>query len=296
MVRRSISVCLLAAAFALTGASISTARPIRTITTSRTTCPHGTKTVWHVAYETFGASTFHDLSGHVFHQASPQAGQPTAALISTLAESANEFGAYSGCTVGLRFDLFWAKSKILQVHQEPYTQLKSALLPRPTPASGGPQTDDQFFSRYDSVMEQFTATKPNGLPRLGYDFQGETFGYVSLIDDAFPASGLVNQELLQGMVRFFTTRGTRIAPNPETGMDAYCSALHRLGYTDIHRVSSTTCISQQYVHDVIAGTVPIYHGISRRAWMSNSVSRAWRSHHTLPAGLPVGRSGISSGD
>jgi hypothetical protein len=118
---------------------------------------------------------------------------------------------------------------------------------------------------------------------------------VSLIDDTAPQSVLIDQELLQGMVRFFTTRGTRIAPNPETGMDAYCSALRRLHYTDIHRVSSSTCISAHYVHDVIAGAVPIYHGITHRQWRRNSVSRSWRRHHTLPAGLPAGHGQISSG-
>jgi hypothetical protein len=273
----------------------ASAKPVETVSTSRATCPHGTKTVWHVAYETFGAATFHNLNGAVTHQASPGAGQPTAGLRAALAGSANQFGAHSSCTVGLRFDIYWAKNRTLSVHQEPYSRLQAALLPLPTPVGGGPLSAPQFYSRYDSVMEQFTANKANGQPLLGYDFQGETYGYVSLIDDATPTGGLISQELLQGMVRFYTTRGVRIAPNPETGMDAYCAALRRLHYTDIHRVSSSTCISQQYVNDVIAGTVPTYHGITHAAWRDNSVSRAWRLHHTLPAGLPIGHGEISSG-
>ena len=89
------------------------------------------------------------------------------------------------------------------------------------------------------------------------------------------------------MSRFFETRGGRFAPNPETGIDAYCSALRRLGYTDIHRNTRTTCTSDRYALDLIAGTVPRYRGITHRLWRTYSVSRAWRRHHTVPAGLPT---------
>jgi hypothetical protein len=108
---------------------------------------------------TFGAATFHGLNGQVSHQATPGAGRPNAQLRDALAGSADQFAAGSDCTVGLRFDVFWAKSRTLVVHQEPYARLKASLLPQPTPAGGGPRTEPQFFSHYDSVMEQFSGRR-----------------------------------------------------------------------------------------------------------------------------------------
>ena len=272
------------------------ARPLQHVVTAPSVCAHGTAATWRVAYETFGSATFHGLHGQVAHQRTPGRGRPDAALRRTLQTTADEFGAASRCSVGLRFDVYWAPSHDLVVNQEPYSRLRASRLPLPTPVGGGPQRASQFFSRYDSVMEQFSATRGDGTPLLGFGFEGETFGYVSLIDSlAAPSSPLLTYELLQGMTRFFTTRGAHIAPNPSTGMDAYCPALHRLGYHDVVRVSSATCTSNRYARDVIAGTVPVYHGISHRLWRHDSVSRSWRRHHTLPAGLPAGHGRISSG-
>ncbi len=287
-------------ALAVTGATAGAAatsagaRPVESVTTGRDVCAHGTRAVWHVAYETFGSVRFRNLNGSIDHQASPGAGRPDAGLHAALQSTADTFGQASRCNIGLRFDVFWAPHHDLRVDQEPYFRLRPSLLPLPTPAPGGPRREPQFFARYDSVMEQFSATRGNGTPLLGYDFEGETYGYVSLIDAVTPDASVLQYELLQGMSRFFTTRGARVAPNPETGIDAYCSALKKLGYTDLHYNTSITCTSDRYAHDLIAGTVPIYRGITHRLWRTCSVSRSWRRHHTLPAGLPEGR-GVSSG-
>ena len=219
--------------------------------------------------------------------ASPGGGRPDAGLYAALRSTADAFGQASGCTVGLRFDVYSAPRRDLVVHQEPYFRLRAGLLPLPTPGPGGPRHPTGFFSRYDSVMEQFNATSATGRRLLGNDFEGETYGYVSLIDATTPQASVIQYELLQGMARFFVTRGARIAPNPHSGIDAYCGALRRLGYTDLQRVSSETCTSDRYAHDLVAGTVPRDRGITHRLWRSFSVSRSWRAHHTLPAGLPI---------